>query len=172
MHNTKGNIKRDVKISFCSWAWPYIPLFHYTGVNGTAPLPQGQFKLLLASSSSLPYMLFIWRVPRKARRGKLPRTVQQSWCGAEAPGRVPGRAQGITTTPHTSVSGSARVGSHSHTLAALWDGRYKIATPSRILPSIHVLGGTQGRSQSWPLEVSCLKDGLSSLSQAGVIWLC
>lgn len=26
---------------------PYIPLSHYTGVNGLALLPQGQFKLLL-----------------------------------------------------------------------------------------------------------------------------
>lgn len=100
MHNTKGNIKWDIKISFCSWAWPYIPLLHYTGANGTALLPQGHFELLLASSSSLPYMPFMWGVARKARRGELPRTVQQSWCGAGAPGRVPGRAKGVTAATH------------------------------------------------------------------------
>lgn len=163
-------------MSFCFWAWPCILLFRYTGVNGAALLPQGRFKLLLVRNGSLPYMLFIWGVQRKARRGKLPRTVwgsvyPQPQDDAGAPRHAPGRAQRVTATPHASPQGKASTGSRSLT-PALWEGGYETAAPGRIMPPVHALGGTQGRIQSWPIEVSCLKDSRSSLSRVGAIWLC
>lgn len=37
----KETLNKILKMSFWFWAWLCIPLFHHTGVNRAAPLPQG-----------------------------------------------------------------------------------------------------------------------------------
>lgn len=67
-HKTQKEIlNKKFKMSFYFWAWLCIPLFHHTGVNGAAPLPQGQRKPLVRNSSLLE-VLFVWGAQRKARR--------------------------------------------------------------------------------------------------------
>lgn len=85
----KEKNKWDIKICFCFWAWPFIPLSHYTEVNGLDLLPQEQFKLLLVKKNPLSCMLFLWGVQRKASRGKTP-TDHVAWLGVAA---VPGQFQ-------------------------------------------------------------------------------
>lgn len=102
-------------MSFCFWAWPCIPFFRYTGIDGAALLPQGRFKLLLVRNRSLPYTPFSRGVRRKAHRGKLPRTVRRGWLypqprdssGAPRSGSLPPRTPGPRATP-ARAAGAAR----------------------------------------------------------------
>lgn len=153
-------MKWDIKISFCFWAWPWIPLFRYAGVNDTTLIPEGGFKLLLAR----PRISSLHSVHPRSTDGSTWREDPVGF-GVPMTSRTPRACTGSLIPPNPHLSDTLQpstgcVGSRT------WH-----PDPGKIKAPISAHRGTQGRIPSSPIEVCILKKNLSSFCRVGAMSL-
>lgn len=153
-------MKWDIKISFCFWAWPWIPLFCYAGVNDTTLFPAGWFKLLLAR----PRICSLHSIHPRSTNGS---TWREDPVGLGVPitSWTPGGCTGslMPPNPHLRTTLSPSTGYVGN---RTWHPE-----PGKIKAPISAYGGTQGRIPCWPIGVRILKKNCSSHCRLGAMSL-